>query len=89
MADMNTMYMRFIDPAQWPTSISRDSLDPPQESQASETAQTAHSRSRRHCSTPGYDGTGHKNVKRRSEGPTTRAGCPIYHGVTRNQSQLT
>ena len=86
MADMNTMYTRFIDPARWPTFISRDSLQPPQQSQAPQTEQRARSRGRKHCSTPGCDGTGHKNVKRWSEGHSTRAGCPIYHGVTRNQS---
>ena len=85
MADMNTMYTRFIDPARWPTFISQDSLQPPQQSQAPQTEQTARSRGRKHCSTPGCDGTGHKNVKRWSEGHSTRAGCPIYHGVTRNQ----
>ena len=36
----------------------------------------------RHCSTLGCDDTGHKNTKRWSEGHTTRAGCPIYHGVS-------
>ena len=31
---------------------------------------------RRVCSTRGCDGSGHRNIKRWSEGHTTRAGCP-------------
>lgn len=82
MADMNTMYTRFINPSRWPTYISSRPLD----AQTTQTRQSGHSKtgtSCRHCSTPGCDGTGHKNVKRWFEGHTTRAGCPIFHGVSR------
>ena len=44
MADMNIMYTRFINPDRWPTFISQDSLRAPQESQATEIVQTAHSK---------------------------------------------
>ena len=69
-----------IDRERWPDYV--HSSQPESAEQQRSTVQTIPThRHNKHCSTPGCDGTGHKNVARWSEGHTTRAGCPIYHNV--------
>lgn len=84
MANMVTMYNRFISPERRP-----DYLPPLEESQSSVTthpslsAQTSsvstRERRKSKCTVEGCDGTGHRNKARWNEGHTTRAGCPRYH----------
>lgn len=87
LSDMNTMYSRFIDPEKWPYYIVQTQRGETQGGAGPNTQTTSdvvtktHGKTL-HCSTPGCDGTGHKNTKRWSGGHTTRAGCPIYHGVS-------
>ena len=81
MTDMITMYSRFVDPEKWPSYIVENQRGGCT-SNAPPTAPSVSNSKKRHCSTPGCDGTGHKNTKRWSEGHTTRAGCPIFHGVS-------
>ena len=90
LSDMNTMYSRFIDPDKWPLYIVESQRESQRGPQTTSTAtarvvSSASKSKKRHCSTTGCDGTGHKNTKRWSEGHTTRAGCPIYHGVSMPQ----
>lgn len=84
ISDMVTMYSRFIDPERWPSYITEIGNEDTSTEQATTSTTTATARQkgkRKHCSVPGCNGTGHKNVQRWSEGHTTRAGCPIYHGI--------
>lgn len=91
LSDMVTMYSRFIDPDRWPTYISAARVNcttsrnvSTEQTSASHaaTSTTSVRGANKHCSVSGCDGTGHKNVQRWSTGHTTRAGCPIYHGVS-------
>ena len=89
MSDMYTMYSRFIDQARWPDCMYISQPEPnsctrPERSISERPMVQAASAQRRgkHCSTPGCDGSGHKDVARWSEGHKTRAGCPIYHNIS-------
>ena len=89
LSDMVTMYSRFIDPDRWPTYISAAQDDRTTGQSANtgpasstDTSTTSVRGKKSHCSTQGCDGTGHKNIQRWSQGHKTRAGCPIYHGVS-------
>ena len=43
---------------------------------------TTQQRKQSKCSVPGCDGSGHRNHAKWNEGHKTRAGCPIFHGVS-------
>jgi hypothetical protein len=87
--DLLTMYSRFIDTSRWPTYLPPDvdaihrnkrrrKRNPDTSPSTSDSVEPAR---KKHCSVPGCNGTGHKNVERWDGGHTTRAGCPIYHNV--------
>ena len=83
MHDLLTMYSRFIDPSRWPTYL--ESIQPNRQRRKRNIAsvptsdhESVEPTRKKHCSVPGCNGTGHKNIER---GHTTRAGCPIYHNV--------
>ena len=78
MANMTTMYDRFIPPDRRPVY-----LPPLTTSQSTASSSTTSSsvtrqskRKQSKCSTPGCDGSGHKDASRWAEGHKTRAGCP-------------
>ena len=84
MSDMYTMYSRFIPPERWPAYLqSHPQSNATAEDQSSQRGSGgSRLRQKKHCSTPGCDGSGHKNIVRWAEGHTTRAGCPIYHNIS-------
>lgn len=87
MSDMYTMYSRFIPPERWPAYLqSHPQSNVAAEERTSQTSQCvpggSRLRRRKHCSTPGCDGSGHKNIVQWAEGHTTRAGCPIFHNIS-------
>lgn len=82
--NMKLMYDQFVPPERCPdylppsvvinsagssSSSSRNMTEPPP---------TKKPRKQSSCSTPGCDGSGHKNPKHWERGHTTRAGCPLY-----------
>lgn len=87
MADMITMYNRFIPPDHRPDYLPTLTTAAPRPStsvsqQSTTTSSSSSSKGRRKqskCSVEGCDGTGHRNPTRWSEGHTTRAGCPLLH----------
>lgn len=94
MANMITMYNRFISPDRRPsylpvfqpsyigtqsTSTSAPTATPHQQPSSGATSRP---RKPSKCSVAGCDGTGHRNKARWSEGHNTKAGCPIFHGQT-------
>ena len=83
MKNMITMYDKFVDPDRRPSYLPPFASSSPASQQAAQasnsgltTAQSAPSRKRSHCKTPGCDGSGHRNKSRWHEGHSTRAGCP-------------
>ena len=95
MANMVTMYNRFISPDRRPEYLppersapvsalaqTTSALQTPSAtSTSSAPAASSPTRKRKQskCSTVGCDGTGHKNPKKWTQGHTTKAGCPLHH----------
>jgi len=88
MANMITMYDRFIPPNHRPDylpssipSMSAPSTSSATTSSASQSAATvpgpSQKRKQNKCSTEGCDGTGHNNPAKWAQGHTTKAGCPL------------
>jgi hypothetical protein len=80
LANMVTMYDRFIPPDQRPEylpplSTTASSSTPASSSSAPRVPPQRRKPSK--CSTPGCDGKGHKNPSKWASGHTTRAGCPL------------
>lgn len=84
--DLIVMYSRFVDKSRWPAYVTsqyqRDQRKRRRDSdvQSMQTVEAVQPR-KKHCSVPGCDGSGHKNVQCWRTGHTTRAGCPKYHNV--------
>ena len=91
-ANMITMYDRYIPPDRRPEFLPPSTSTSATSASSSATASSSLSSSsaaapqdlpqRRRpskCSTPGCDGTGHKNPSKWALGHTTRAGCPIIN----------
>ena len=82
MANMITMYDRFIAPDRRPEYLPplRSTAVPDSHTTASRPTSTISDepkkRKQSKCSVPGCDGTGHRSQARWSEGHTTKAGCP-------------
>ena len=96
LENMKQMYNQFISPERRPDYIPpfATTVDIPSTSTLPSGATGAPShcepptkrpRKRSSCSTPGCDGSGHKNHARWADGHTTRAGCPL---VTVSHSQV-
>lgn len=94
MANMVTMYDKFISPDRRPDYLpaivqphptSRLTLSSATSAQAqtASTPSSAPTRQRKasKCTVNGCDGSGHRNKARWSEGHTTKAGCPIFHAM--------
>ena len=91
--NMKLMYNHFISPERRPDYLppsvssvvinsSTTSRNGPDTSQSEACPPPAKKpRKQSSCSTPGCDGTGHKNPKNWDRGHTTRAGCPLYNAV--------
>ena len=85
MANMVTMYDRFISPdcrPEYLPPLNCHTTDPCPPTTVTPTALSSSSgrpRKQSKCSVQGCDGTGHRNPDRWSEGHTTRAGCPKLH----------
>jgi hypothetical protein len=83
MANMVTMYDRFIPPHCRPdylppqSTAIRSSCAPSTSASAQSSASPSRKRKQSKCSTEGCDGTGHKNPARWAAGHTTKAGCPL------------
>lgn len=82
MANMITMYDRFIAPDRRPEYLPplRSTAVPDSHTTASRPTSTISDepkkRKQSKCSVPGCDGTGHRSQARWNEGHTTKAGCP-------------
>ena len=82
LANMITMYDRYIPPDQRPDYLPPlSTLTATASSSSTASLTTAQAPLQRHkqskCSTPGCDGKGHKNPSKWAQGHTTRAGCPL------------
>ena len=89
LAHMLQMYNRYVPPDRWPSYLISASQSNPrpivtsnpgpsrnvQESSSSEHSIPPAKKIKK-CSTPGCDGSGHRNKLRWNEGHTTKAGCP-------------
>ena len=92
MANMLTMYNRFISPCRRPDYLPPFQQPPaipsnnhPSTSSASTSASVPalqRKRKQSRCTVEGCDGTGHRNKARWSEGHSTKAGCPRIHSAT-------
>ena len=78
MAHMVQMYNSFVPLDRRPDFL--PAFVPTASSAIPITSRSASPRNKSKCSTPGYNGTGHKTPKRWSEGHTTKAGCPRRSG---------
>lgn len=85
--NMKVMYNNFIPPERRPdylppfvSSVTVSTFSGNSSSSAS-TSEPPRKRPRKQssCSTPGCDGSGHKNPAHWARGHTTRAGCPLYN----------
>ena len=90
MANMVTMYDKFISPDRRPEYLPALMQPHPistlaQSSARVQTASTSSSAPMRRkaskCTVDGCDGSGHRNKARWTEGHTTKAGCPIFHAM--------
>ena len=81
MEHMISMYNKFIAPNRRPSYLPSlpQSIVPSLSLPLTQPPPMQHTRRKSKCSTPGCDGTGHRNKSRWQEGHTTRAGCPRVH----------
>ena len=83
MEHMRQMYSKYVPLQRWPTYLATSTpqlqvqpLPLVVSTDSSQQCSLPPANRAKRCSTPGCDGSGHKNKKRWNEGHTTKAGCP-------------